>query len=83
MRRNITLKKKINYITILIVSGIILFGLSMLAFVVNACTIQNIAFAWVMLGLIFLGSGLLLIGLILLLFKNKDRIKKYLDEIMN
>jgi hypothetical protein len=55
----------------------------MLAFVINACTIQNITFAWIMLGLIFLGSGMLLIGLILMLFKNKDKIKEYLDKIIN
>ena len=83
MRRNLTLKKKINFISLLIILGFVIFGLSMIAFVINACTIQKIAFAWIMLALIFLGSGMLLVGLILLLFKNKDKIKEYLDKIIN
>lgn len=75
--------KKINFISLLIILGFVIFGLSMIAFVINACTIQNIAFAWIMLALIFLGSGMLLVGLILLLYKNKDKIKEYLDKIIN
>lgn len=77
------MKKKINIAYLLIIGGIVLFALSMLAFIINACTISNVPLAWVLLGLIFLGSGMLLVGLILIIFKNKDRIKKYLDEIIN
>lgn len=77
------LKKKINYIIILIIGGIILFTLSMLTFIINACTISNVPLAWVMLGLIFIGSGMLLVGLILMLFKNKDKIKDYIEKIIN
>ena len=78
-----SLKKKINYIIALIAGGIILFTLSMLTFIINACTISNVPLAWVMLGLIFIGSGMLLVGLILMLFKNKDKIKDYIDKIIN
>ena len=82
MRRKLTLKKKINLHLLLVVIGLVLFFLAMLGFVVNACTIQNIALAWVLFSFIILGSGLVLVGLIMYLIKNKEKIQKYLDELL-
>lgn len=82
MRRRLQLKKKINIQLLLIIIGLILFSGSMIGFIINACTIQNIPLAWVLFAFIILGSGLLLFGLILYIYQNKDKIKKYLDEIM-
>ena len=76
------MKKKIKIELLFIIIGIILFFLSMLSFVINACTTQNVSLAWFLLAFIILGSGLVLYGLILFLLHNKDKVKKYLDEII-
>ena len=81
MRRRFKLKKKIKLELILIIVGIIIFFLSMLSFVINACTLQNISLAWFLFAFIILGSGLVLGGMILFIMHNKDKIKNYLDEI--
>ena len=67
------MKKKINLHLIFVIVGIIIFSLSMLAFIINACTAQNIILAWLLFAFIILGSGLLLVGLILYVYKNKDK----------
>ena len=76
------MKKKINIELILTIVGLVVFFIAMLGFIINACTIQNVSLAWLLFAFIILGSGLLLVGLILYIYKNKDKIKKYLDEIM-
>ena len=82
MRRRLTLKKKINLYTLFIIIGLVVFFIAMLGFVINACTIQNIPLAWILFSFIILGSGFVLIGLIMYLIKNKDKITKYLDELL-
>ena len=54
----------------------------MLGFVINACTIQKIPLAWILFSFIILGSGLVLVGLIMYLIKNKEKIQNYLDELL-
>ena len=83
MRRNIRLKKKIKFELILIVVGLIIFFISMLSFIINACTIQNVVLAWVLFGVIMLACILFIWGIILFLLHNKEKIKNYLDEIIN
>ena len=75
------MKKKIKLEYILLVCGMLLFFLSMLSFVINACTIQNVSLAWFLFALIILGSALVLWGMILFIVHNKEKIRKYLDEI--
>ena len=82
MRRRLKLKKKINLNLLFIIIGLVVFFIAMLGFVINACTIQNIALAWVIFAFIILGSGLVLLGLILYLIQNKEKITKYLDELL-
>ena len=81
MRRRFKLKKKIKLEFILLISGMILFFISMLSFVINACTIQNVSLAWFLFALIILGSALVIWGMILFILHNKEKIRKYLDEI--
>ena len=76
------MKKKINLYTLFIIIGLVVFFIAMLGFVINACTIQNIPLAWILFSFIILGSGFVLIGLIMYLIKNKDKITKYLDELL-
>ena len=75
------MKKKIKLEYILIIIGLILFFLAMLSFVINACTSQNVTLAWILFVFIMLGSAIFIWGIILFLIHNKDKIKKYLDEI--
>ena len=82
MRRRFKLKKKIKLELTFIIIGMILFFVSMLAFIINACTSQNLSLAWFLLAFIILGSGLVLYGLILFIIRNKDKIKNYLNDII-
>ena len=82
MKRGSTLKKKISLHLLLIIIGLIVFFLGMLSFIINACTTQNVSIAWLFFAFIILGSGSILTGLIMFLLKNKDNIKKYLDNLM-
>ena len=82
MRRRLTLKRKINLHVLFIIIGLVVFFLAMLGFVINACTIQNVPLAWVLFSFIILASGFVLVGLIMYLMKNKDKIQKYLDELL-
>lgn len=82
MKRRSKLKKKINLHLLFLIIGLIVFFLSMLGFVINACTIQNIPLAWILFSFIILGSGLVLVGLIMYLIKNKEKIQNYLDELL-
>ena len=76
------MKKKINLFYLLLIIGLIVFFLSMLLFVVNAMTGKNLTFAWLLFAFIILGSGLILVSLILFIIKNKERIKQYFDELL-
>ena len=76
------LKKKIKTDIILIVIGLILFFISMFSFIINACTAQNITLAWILLIIILLSCILFVVGVILFLIKNKEKIRKYLKEII-
>ena len=80
MRREFKLKKKINLFYLLLIIGLIVFFLSMLLFIVNAVTSQDLTIAWLLCSFIILGSGLILVSLILYLIKNKERIKQYLKQ---
>ena len=82
MRRNIKLKKKTKKEIVLIIIGLILFFISMLSFIVNACTIQNIPLAWVLLTVIFISCILFIVGIVLFLINNKEKIINYLKEII-
>ena len=81
MRLNMSLKKKIRLEMLLIVLGLITFFISMIGFVIDAVTIQNVTLAWILTAFIILGSGMTLLGMILFIKKNKDKIKKYIEEI--
>ena len=81
MRRNIQLKKKIKIELVLTIVGLLVFFLSMLGFVIDALTIRNVTLAWLLFAFIIIGSGLTMWGLILFLYKNKDKIKNYLNDI--
>ena len=81
MRRRFKLKKKIKKELILLIIGMMLFFLSMLSFVINACTIQNITLAWILFILIMVACILVVWGFILFFINNKEKIRKYLDEI--
>lgn len=74
-------KKKISIDKLLIIIGLVIFFIAIFGFVINACMNRNITLAWLLLGFIFLGSGAFLIGIIMFIAKNKDKIKKYLNEI--
>ena len=76
------LKKKIKIDIILIIISLILFFISMVSFIINACTIQNITLAWILLIIILSSCILFVVGVILFLIKNKEKIKKYLKEII-
>jgi hypothetical protein len=54
----------------------------MLGFVVNACTAQNITLAWILLIMILISCVLFVVGVVLFLINNKEKIKKYLKEII-
>lgn len=73
--------KKFSLYIILTIVGISIFIISMISFIVNACTIQNIPLAWVLFAFIILGSGTSIIGMILYIFQNKDKIKEYIDNL--
>ena len=75
------MKKKIKLEFILLIIGMMLFFLSMLSFVINACTIQNITLAWILFALIMIACVLVVWGLVLFVANNKEKIRKYLDEI--
>ena len=75
------MKKKIKLEFILLIIGMMLFFLSMLSFVINACTIQNITLAWILFALIMIACVLVVWGLVLFVTNNKEKIRKYLDEI--
>ena len=70
-----------SYYIILLISVFIFFG-SMFGFIVNACTSQDVTLAWVLFALIMIGSTLMIVGFIVLIVSNKERIKKYLNEII-
>ena len=74
-------KKKIRLEMLLIVLGLVTFFLSMVGFVIDAVTIKNVTLAWILTAFIILGSGMTLLGMILFIIKNKDKIKKYIEEI--
>ena len=76
------MKKKTKKEIVLIIIGLILFFISMLSFIVNACTIQNIPLAWVLLTVIFISCILFIVGIVLFLINNKEKIKNYLKEII-
>ena len=71
----------------LIISGVILFFLSMLTFIVLAVlksdniTSSVLTFAWILFALIVLSSLISLIGAVLYINLNKDNIKEYLKKI--
>ena len=75
------MKKKFKLEIILILVGLILFFVSMLGFVINACLNQNITLAWILFAIIMIGTLLFISGIILFLIRNKDKIKKYINEI--
>ena len=83
-----SVKKRKRYLA-LVVSGIILFFVSMLAFIILAVLKADnikyfdLIFAWILFALIVLGSLLSFIGAILLINCNKDKIKEYLKKISN
>jgi hypothetical protein len=54
----------------------------MFSFIINACTAQNITLAWILLIIILLSCILFVVGVILFLIKNKEKIRKYLKEII-
>lgn len=74
-------KKKIRLEMLLIVLGLVTFFISIVGFVIDAVTIKNVALAWILTSFIILGSGMTLLGMILFIIKNKDKIKKYIEEI--
>ena len=72
---------------ILVLSGILLFTLSMISFVIlavitrgNVNSIQ-LKLAWIFLILVLLGSILTVLGAILYLVYNKENIKEYVKKI--
>ena len=75
------MKKKIKIELVLTIVGLLVFFLSMLGFVIDALTIRNVTLAWLLFAFIIIGSGLTMWGLILFLYKNKDKIKNYLNDI--
>lgn len=82
MRRNIQLKKKIKIELILTIIGLAIFFIAMGGFIIDALTIKDVTIAWLLFAFIILGSGLTMWGLILYLYKNKDKIKQYLNDII-
>jgi uncharacterized membrane protein len=54
----------------------------MFSFIINACTAQNITLAWILLIMILISCVLLVVGVVLFLINNKEKIKKYLKEII-
>ena len=75
--------KKINKDLIILFLGLIIFFISMLLFVINACMNKNITFAWILFALIIVGILLLIFGIVLYLIHNKEKIKKYFNDILN
>ena len=75
------MKKKIKIELVLTIIGIAIFFIAMFGFIIDALTIQNVILAWFLFAFIILGVVLAMWGLILFVVKNKDKIKKYLDEI--
>lgn len=75
------MKKKTRIDIIFIIVGLVVFNLSIIGFVIDAVTTRNVVIGWILLAFIIAGSGMLLFGLIKYLLFNKDKIKKYLDEI--
>ena len=75
-----SLKKKIKPEILLIVLGLVFFFIGIFGFVVDAVTTKNIVVAWIMFAIIMLGSATALTGMIYFIIKNKEKIKKYLNE---
>ena len=76
-----SLKKKSKPEILFIIIGLILFIIGMFGFVIDAVTVQNVIIAWIMFAVIMFGSTMMLCGLIYFIIRNKEKIKKYLNEI--
>lgn len=81
-------KKRKIYIA-LVITGIILFFISMISFMVLAYNTKgevsstDVTIAWILLAFIVLGTLMSFIGAILYIILNKEKIKDYLKKITN
>ena len=79
--------KKRKLLIILILSGIALFFVSIVSFIILAVvtkgnvTSLQLTLAWIFLILVLLGSLLSVVSTILYIIANKDNIKEYLNKI--
>ena len=82
MKKNSQLMK-VTSCKIIVFSGILLFSVSMFLFILNACTKMNITWAWVLFGLMILAFILFIVGSILYVKFDFERIKEYFRKIRN
>lgn len=81
-------KKRKIYIA-LVITGIILFFISMISFMVLAYNTKgevsstDVTIAWILFAFIVLGTLMSFIGAILYIILNKEKIKDYLKKITN
>lgn len=76
-----SLKKKSKPEIIFIVIGLVLFFIGMFGIIIDAVTLKNTVIAWIMVAIIMFGCTMTMVGLIYFVIKNKEKIKKYLNEI--
>ena len=80
MRLNMKSAKRTKLWTTLVVLGLIFFVVGMAGVVIDACTVQNVTLAWVLFGVIIVGSTTLMCGLVLFLVYNKELINEYIKK---
>ena len=73
--------RKIKIGLIMLVAGIVIFALSLIAFVINACTASDVTLAWILFGGIMLGLVLFIVSIVILFIANIGQIKQYLNSI--
>ena len=82
MKKNSKLKK-VTSCKIIAFSGIFIFSIAMFLFVINAITAMDFVYAWVLFGIMIFAFVLFLIGSILYIKFDFERIKEYFRKIRN
>lgn len=75
--------KKNKIVKLITIISILLFIIGIISFIVDACTIQNVALAWVLFSLILFSIISFTASIVLFAVFNRERIRNYLNRIIN
>ena len=83
MKKGMKFMKKNKIVKLITIISILLFIIGIISFIVDACTIQNVALAWVLFSLILFSIISFTASIVLFAVFNRERIRNYLNRIIN